>query len=115
MKYILTGLYLIFTTLGVYLMKIGGDSLKLTLNGMFNFKIGYITLLGFICYAISFLIYQKLLVQFNLSTFVPIVTAIVQVIIFCIACFLLKEKVNVVNIFGLIFLVVGVLLLSYKK
>ena len=115
MKYILTGLYLIFTTLGVYLMKIGGDSLKLTLGNGFMFKIGYITLLGFLCYAISFLIYQKLLVQFELSSFVPIVAAIVQVLVFLIGAILLKEKINIAKSIGILIIVVGVVLLSYKK
>ena len=115
MKYILTVLYLTFTSLGVYLMKIGGDSLKITFGHSFSLKIGMITFFGFLCYAISFLIYQKLLIQFDLSSFVPIVTAIVQIIVFLIGIFLLKEKINIVNIFGIIFLIVGFLLLAYKK
>ena len=96
-------------------MKIGGDSLKITFGHSFSFKIGLITFFGFLCYAISFLIYQKLLIQFDLSSFVPIVTAIVQIIVFLIGIFLLKEKINIVNIFGIVFLIVGVLLLAYKK
>ena len=96
-------------------MKIGGDSMKITLGNSFAFKIGWITFLGFMCYVISFLIYQRLLIQFDLSSFVPIVTSIVQIIVFLIGIFLLKEKINLANIFGIIFLIVGVLLLSYKK
>lgn len=115
MKYVLTILYLIFTSLGVYFMKIGGDSLKLSFDGILNFKIGYVTLIGFLCYIVSFLLYQRLLVTFNLSTFVPIVTAIVQIIVFLIGVFLLKEKVNLINVFGIVFLIVGVICLSYKK
>ena len=115
MKYILTILYLIFTSLGVYFMKIGGDSLKLSFNGLLNFKIGYITLIGFLWYIISFLIYQKLIVTFNLSTFVPIVTAIVQVVVFLIGVIILKEKINLANVFGIMFLIIGVICLSYKK
>lgn len=115
MKYVLTFLYLIFTSLGVYFMKIGGDSLKLTFNGLLNFKIGYVTLIGFVFYAISFLLYQKLLVSFDLNSFVPIVTAIVQIIVFFIGAFLLKEKINMVNIFGIVLLIFGVICLSYKK
>ncbi len=115
MKYVLTILYLIFTSLGVYFMKIGGDSLKLSFDGILNFKIGYVTLIGFLCYIVSFLLYQRLLVTFNLSTFVPIVTAIVQIIVFLIGVFLLKEKVNLINVFGIVFLISGVICLSYKK
>ena len=115
MKYVLTILYLIFTSLGVYFMKIGGDSLKLSFDGILNFKIGYVTLIGFFCYIVSFLLYQRLLITFNLSTFVPIVTAIVQIIVFLIGVFLLKEKVNLINVFGIVFLISGVICLSYKK
>ena len=47
MKYILTIIYLIFTTSGITLMKLGGDSLKLNLKGEFSFRMGWITFLGF--------------------------------------------------------------------
>lgn len=115
MNVILTILYLFFTTSGLTLMKLGGDSIKLSLTGSFAFKIGYLTILGFVLYAISFLIWQKLLTIFDLNQIVPIITAIVQIIVFTIGIIVFKEKVNIYNIIGLVVLLIGILLLSYKK
>ena len=53
LKYILTGIYVLCTTLGIYFMKLGGNSFQIGLNGSFSFKMGYITLLGFLFYIVS--------------------------------------------------------------
>ena len=55
-KIVLTGLYILITTGGIFLMKIGGDSLALNFSKGINFKIGYITTLGFVFYFVSFLL-----------------------------------------------------------
>ena len=115
LKYILTIIYLIFTTMGITLMKLGGDSISLGLKNGIAFKIGYITILGFLCYAISFLLWQKLLVTFDLSYIVPITTGIVQIIVFLLGLFIFKESVSVTGIIGIIFIIIGVVLTSLIK
>ena len=36
-KYILTGVYILFTTTGLLLMKLGGDTFKVSLKPTFSF------------------------------------------------------------------------------
>lgn len=72
-------------------MKLGGNSLFLTFNGGVSFKIGFITLLGFLAYLFSFLLWQKLLVTFDLSYIVPITTGISQLLILLIGILFLKK------------------------
>jgi Membrane transporters of cations and cationic drugs len=115
MKYILPIIYLIFTSLGIFLMKLGGDSLHLTLKGGFDLKIGWITLLGFLSYIVSFLLWQKLVATHDLSTMAPILTGIVQIIIFTLAIIFFKEQVNVYNIIGIILVIGGIIFLTIKK
>lgn len=115
MKYILTIIYMIFTTLGIALMKKGGDSISVVFKDNFGIKIGYITLLGFLCYIISFLLWQKLLVKFDLSYIVPITTGIIQIIIVIIGIFLFKENINIYNIIGILVIIIGIALLSIKN
>ena len=43
MKIILTVVYIILTTLGIFLMKLGGNSLSLSFTNGVNFKIGVVT------------------------------------------------------------------------
>lgn len=95
MKYILSIIYIVFTTLGITLMKLGGDSLSLSVKGGFSFKIGWITCLGFICYIISFLLWQRLLIKYDLSVLVPIVTGISQIIILIVGYTLFKENFTI--------------------
>ena len=114
-KYLLTGVYIIFTTFGLFFMKLGGDSLKIVLKPNLSFSMGYITLIGFICYIISFLLWQKLLVSFDLSYIVPIATGIVQIIVLLIGIFAFKEQVNSLGLIGSILIIVGLILLALSK
>ena len=115
MKYILTVIYIVFTTLGLFLMKNGGDSLSLSIHGSFGFKIGYITLLGFLAYICSFLLWQKLLVSYDLTYIVPLTTGIVQLIVLLIGIIFFKENVNVYGIMGAILIIIGVVLMAIGK
>lgn len=115
MKYIFTAIYILFTTSGLLLMKLGGNSMLLSFKEGITFKIGFLTLTGFLCYICSFLLWQRLLIMFDLSSIVPITTAIVQVIVVLIGVLIFKEQMNLVNVIGLILVVVGVILMSGKK
>lgn len=115
MKYLLSLVYIAFTTLGIFLMKAGGDSLKLSFTNGITFKIGFITMLGFCSYLVSFLLWQKLIVTYDLSYIVPIITGISQVIILLGGIFFFKEQVNVYGIFGILFTIVGIILMAYGK
>ncbi len=114
-KYILTALYICLTTTGIVLMKLGGNSLSLTLQNGISFKMGYITLLGFLAYLISFLLWQKLLVTFDLSYIVPLTTGICQIVILIIGMLFFHENINWLGIVGVILIIVGVVLLTYGK
>lgn len=114
-KYILTATYIIFTTLGLFLMRLGGDSLKVVLKPVLSISMGYITFFGFVCYVISFLLWQKLLVTFDLSYIVPIATGIVQVIVLLIGIIAFKEKINFLGGIGSIMIIAGIILLAMSK
>ena len=115
MKYILTALYVLLTTGGLFCMKSGGDSLALSLKGGISFKIGFVTALGFVLYIGSFLLWQKLLATYDLSYIVPITTGIVQVIVLLLSYFFFKESLTTINIVGIIFVIIGIILISIKK
>lgn len=115
MKIVLTGIYIVLTTLGLFLMKLGGNSLSLEVSNGIQFKIGYITLLGFLAYICSFLLWQRLLISFDLSYIVPIVTGITQMIILLIGILFFKEQINGIGIFGVILVIIGIILMAVGK
>ena len=115
MKLLLAAIYIIFTTLGLFLMKMGGNSLSFSFSNEIGFKIGYITLLGFLSYICSFLLWQKLLVTYDLTYIVPITTGIVQIIVLLIGILFFKEHLNIYGICGALFIIFGIVLMAIGK
>lgn len=113
MKYILTVLYLICTTGGMTFMKIGGDSLSLSFKNGITFKIGFVTFLGFFLYLISFLLWQRMIIKYDLSILVPVVTGIVQVLVLIISHFVFKESLNIISLIGVALIIIGIVVLAF--
>lgn len=112
MKYLLTIVYIFFTTSGITFMKLGGDSLKLGLKDGFSLSMGWKTFVGFLFYLVSFILWQRLLVKYDLSVMVPIVTGIVQIIILIIGYTVFKESFNIVSLVGALLIIVGIIVLA---
>ncbi|MBR3660488.1 MAG: hypothetical protein IKN63_01100 [Bacilli bacterium] len=115
MKYILTMAYLLCTTSGLTFMKLGGDSLHLTFKNGFNFKMGWFTFFGFCLYLISFLLWQRMLIKYDLSIMVPIVTGLVQIIVLVIGHFVFKENLSIISAIGAIMIVAGIVIMTIGK
>lgn len=115
MKYLLTLIYLICTTGGITFMKLGGDSLKIGLKGGLSFSMGWQTFLGFFLYLISFLLWQRLIVKYDLSVMVPIVTGMVQIIVLLIGQLVFKESINTLSIIGAVMIILGIILMAFGK
>ena len=112
MKYLLTLIYLVCTTGGLAFMKAGGDSLKLSFNDGFTFKIGLLTFIGFALYLVSFLLWQRMLIKYDLSVMVPIVTGMVQVIVLLMGLFLFHESVSIVSLVGAVIVITGIIVMG---
>lgn len=115
MRYLLVFIYLIFTTGGIFLFKAGGNSLSLSFSEGIQFKLGYVTFLGFVCYLCSFLLWQKILVIFDISYIVPITSGVSQIIIFLVGILIFQEKVNLVGVVGTLLVITGVVLITIGK
>lgn len=115
MKYLLTAIYLLFTTGGMFLLKAGGDSMRLSFSSGIEFKMRYITMFGFICYIISFLIWQRLLLSYDLSYIVPITMGITQIIILIVGIIGFHERVNWMGVVGVLSIIVGVIFITLGK
>ena len=113
MKYIFVIIYLFCTTGGITFMKLGGDSLKLSFKNGLSFSMGWQTFVGFLLYLISFLLWQKLIVKYDLSIMVPIVTGIVQVLVLLISHFIFKESISIVSLIGAILIISGIIIMAF--
>lgn len=116
-NYILIGIYLILSVTGVALFKLGSQKeiLLSVSNGVFNFKISLISILGLLCYVCSFLMYMFLISKFDMTYIVPITTGITQVLTFIVAIVLFKECLTVSKVAGTILILIGVAIINFKK
>lgn len=116
MQFIMVGIYLILTVSGLVLMKLGGNTGSFAMeNGNINFGISPISLLGFVCYICSFLLYTRIVVMFDLSYITPICTGIVQILTLVASKIVFKENISVYGIIGASLIIIGLIVMNLKK
>lgn len=114
LKIILICIYLCLTLSGLVLMKKGGNPGKLTLTKEdIGISMSPISALGFVCYLGSFLLFTKIVVMFDLSYIMPIVTGVVQVATLIVARIIFKEKIDKKAIIGASLIIVGILIMNF--
>ncbi len=113
LKYLVIVIYIICTTLGITFMKLGGDSLHLSLQNKLSFQVGYTTFLGLCSYVISFFLWQKLVVKYDVSLIVPVVNGIVQVIVLLVGHFVFKENLSMMSLIGSLLVILGIILIGF--
>jgi len=116
MVVLVTILYLILTSVGVILIKLGSKTVTLeVIKGTFNCSMNLTFVLGLICYVFSFLLFTFVLVRkCNLTYILPITAGISQVIVILAGLFLFKEYVNIFQIVGIVLSISSVVLLNIK-
>lgn len=115
MKFILIGVYLIFTISGLTFMKLGGNSGAIAIKeGVFNFNISLISAIGFVFYLCSFLLFTRLVVMFDLSYIMPISAGLTQIGSLVVSYFVFKENMPIQAIVGAAIVIVGVIILNWK-
>ena len=109
-------IYLILTVGGLILVKLGSDTINLSIvNGTFNFAMGIKAIVGFLCYIASFIIYTFYIIRkFDLSYIYPIITGITQVLVILASVFILKEHISIPAIIGIVLIIIGIFCLNIK-
>lgn len=117
LNYIIIAVYLVLSLAGVFLFKIGcqKDFLVSVSTGVFSLHISLMSLLGLLCYAISFLLYMFLVSRLDMTYLVPITTGITYILTFVLSVMILKETVTVNKIIGSVLILVGVIVINMKS
>lgn len=117
MKIFMIVLYLVLTISGLILYKKGtsNDFLINFSNGMLNVKLSWLSIMGLACYLCSFLIYMLILPKYDLTYIMPLMSAFSSISIYVLAILVLKESVTVTGIIGTIVIIIGVLLINWKR
>lgn len=114
MKNIILGIYLLLSSSGLVLFKLGANENPIIsfTEGIFGIKLSYLSLLGILCYGFSFFVYLGLISRFNLSYIVPLTTGIMQIIILLASFYIFKENITFYNIIGVILVIAGVIFIN---
>lgn len=114
-KSVLVIIYILLTIAGLILMKIGGNTGTISFGeGGFNFSMNFVSLLGFVSYIASFLLFTNIVVKFELSYIMPITAGIIQVLTLLSGCLIFKEKVTINGIIGISLVIIGIVVMNLK-
>lgn len=114
MKYILCGIYVFFSVLGLTLVKIGSFR-KTSCNfeiPITNMSISIWSFMGITCYGISFLLYLGIISKFDLGFIIPIIGGIVNILILIVSYFILKEQLTFNMILGAVITIIGIVIMN---
>ena len=108
-------IYIIFTIVGLVLMKLGGNTGTFGINGTdFNFSISFISLFGFISYILSFLLFTNIVVKVDLSYIMPITSGLIQVLTLVSGFLVFNEQISVRGIIGAGLVISGIVIMNLK-
>ena len=114
-KIFLVLMYVILTISGLILMKLGQNTGTISVDqGEVLFSINWISLLGLISYILSFLLYTRIIVNFNLSFIVPVTAGIVQILTLGFGIILFNETISKLSIIGVTLVIVGIVIMNIK-
>lgn len=116
MQIILVVVYLVLSMSGLIFMKLGGNTGSFSMvEGNINFGIHPLSLLGFIFYIGSFLLYTRMVVVFDLSYITPLCTGIIQILTLIASKVIFKENITTQGIIGASIIIIGLLIMNWKR
>lgn len=115
LNYVMLFLYIAIAVGGSTFMKLGNSFTLSGANGKILFSTSAISMLGFILYFCSFIMWTKLVTKFNLSYIVPITGGISNLALVVIGLLLFHERISVPQAAGVVAILIGIVLISVKN
>jgi drug/metabolite transporter (DMT)-like permease len=114
MTWLTIALYVIFAVIGSTLLKAGAEAHTLFTVPLINLPISLTTIIGIVCYGVSFVIYTILLSKLEVSFVSPVTVGLVYVLLMLTAVFFFREPMTAQKITGSVLVLAGVLLMIVK-
>ncbi len=119
MKLVIVALFIVYCLLassGLILFKLGSSNANLSIS-LFGLTINYSIkmILGLFCYACSFVLWMYIVSKVNLTIAMPLNVAVVNTLVTVGSLLVLKEKVTPTQLVGIIVVIFGVCLITYKR
>lgn len=109
-------LYVLTTSLGLILLKLGSNhgAVIEIISHKPAFNLTCANVLGIVMYGISFILYTYLISKNDLGYIIPITTALVYIIIFLASFIIFKESFTLMKVTAIFMILLGVILLKLK-
>lgn len=117
MRYILCVIYMFFSVTGLTCIKLGSNNVDAPgINiPILDINLNKISIIGILCYGVSFLLYLGVISKFDLGVIIPIVGGVVNIAILFVSLFLLKETLSINMIVGAIVIIIGIVIMNIKS
>ena len=114
MSNIIILLYALVSSLGLILLKLGGQSGAPIYweGGKVVFNLSLLAISGIALYGVSFIIYMYLISKNDLGYIIPLTTALVYIFIFVASFIIFKEAFSMTKIASILLILTGLVLLN---
>lgn len=116
MFYILFCCYILLSSLGLVLIKLGGSGTNFALGSQaLSIQADFKFIIGLVCYVLSFLLFAFILQKRDLSFIYPLSAGVSNIISVICGVFILKESISVTEIIGIVIVTFGVITLNLGR
>lgn len=115
MQFILCAIYIVVGILGMILIKIGASATPFLTIPKLGILVSRISILGIICYGVSFCLYTFIISKMKVSLTIPVLAAINSSIIFLIGVSVFKEHVQTIQVIGIGLIIMGTFLVGNAR
>lgn len=113
---LLISLYLLASVGGLVLLKAGSSTnTLLLLKQTLRLEFSYLSLAGLFLYIISFVLWLVLINRYALSYIQPLTAGLSYILITLAALFILKENITLFQWGGIIFILIGIVLMNIGR
>ena len=109
MIYILFAIYVLLSSMGLVLFKLGTASSGFSILGI---NVTFKMLIGIFCYGFSFILWLYIVSKMNLTVAMPLSVALVNTMVIIESCLLLKEKLSLLQVIGIVAIIFGVVIIT---
>lgn len=108
--------YVLLSTLGLLLIKLGGNGTMFALEPQtISMQIDFRYAIGLACYILSFLLFTVILSKRELSWIYPVSAGIINIVSVILGVAVLKETVSSTEIVGITLVIAGTILMSARR
>lgn len=108
-------IYVILSSSGLILFKLGSAGISIGLTkSLFSFQLPLLSLIGLLCYLVSFLLWMFIIAKSEVSFIVPLGVALTNLAVLLGSYFILNETVSINTVIGAALIIIGVVVLNIR-